>query len=57
MLRQVRFVTKRTIEDMTRGMHPINFEVIKKRIADDLGRFLFQQTAKRPIVLPVLLGV
>lgn len=57
MLRQARFITKRTIEDMAQGMHPIDFEVIKRQISDDLGRFLLQETAKRPIVLPVLLGV
>jgi len=57
LLRQARYITKKSIEDMSKGMHPINFDFIKKRVADDLGRFLLQQTAKRPIVVPVLLGV
>jgi ribonuclease J len=57
LLRQARYITKKHIEDTTHGMHPINFEFVKKRITDDLGRFLLQQTAKRPIVLPVILGV
>jgi len=57
MLQQSRYITKKSIEAQTVGMHPINFEFVKKKVADDLGRFLFQQTAKRPMVLPVLLGV
>jgi len=57
MLQQARYITKKSIESQTVGMHPINFEFVKKKVADDLARFLFQQTAKRPMVLPVLLGV
>ncbi|HEC30738.1 MAG TPA: ribonuclease J [Candidatus Yonathbacteria bacterium] len=57
MLQQARYITKKSIESQTKGMRPINFEFVKKKVADDLGRFLFQQTAKRPMVLPVLLGV
>jgi len=57
LLRQARYITKKTIEDITVGMNPINFDHLKKEMADNVGRFLLQQTAKRPIVLPVLIGV
>src|SRR5581483_8325739 len=57
LLRQARFVIKKTIEENTAGMHPINFEYVKNNVADAVGKFLFQKTAKRPIVIPVLLGV
>ncbi len=57
LLRQARFIIKKTIEDTTAGMHPMNFDYVKDVVTDQTGRFLFQQTAKRPIVLPVILGV
>jgi len=57
LLRQARYITKKTIENTSIGMNPINFDPIKREITDSVGKFLFQQTAKRPIVLPVLIGV
>jgi len=57
LLRQARYITKKTIEDISVGMNPINFDPLKREITDNVGKFLFQQTAKRPIVLPVLIGV
>jgi ribonuclease J len=57
LLRQSRYIIKKTIEDTTESMNPINFDYLKTVVTDTLGRFLFQQTAKRPIILPVILGV
>jgi len=57
LLRQARYITKKSIEDITAGMNPIEFDFIKGQISDQLSAFLLQQTAKRPIVLPVLIGV
>ncbi len=57
LLQQSRFIIKKTIEDSVAGMNPINFEYVKNIVVDNIGRYLFQQTAKRPIVLPVILGV
>lgn len=57
LLRQARFITKKTIENAAKDMHPIDFEILKKRTTDELERFLIQETAKRPMVLPVILGV
>jgi ribonuclease J len=57
LLRQSRFIIKKTIEDSVTGMNPINFEYVKNLVVDNIGRYLFQTTAKRPIVLPVILGV
>ncbi|MES2088264.1 MAG: ribonuclease J [Patescibacteria group bacterium] len=57
LLHQTRIIIKKTIEDTTAGMNPINFEYVKNVLTDNVGRFLFQKTAKRPIVIPVLLGV
>lgn len=57
LLRQARFLIKKTIEDSTSGMNPINFDFVKANVTDELSKFLFQETAKRPIVIPVILGV
>ncbi len=57
LLSQARLVIKKTVEDTTKGMNPINFDFVKSNLADNVGRFLFQKTAKKPIVIPVILGV
>ena len=57
LLAQARMVIKKTVESTTAGMNPINFDFVKSNLADDVGRFLFQKTAKKPIVIPVILGV
>ena len=57
LLQEARYIIKKTVEDATRGMRPINFEYLKEIVADAVSRFLFQKTAKRPIVIPVILGV
>jgi len=57
LLREARHITKKTIEDSTIGMNPINVEFVKGTVTDALSRFLFQSTAKRPLVIPVLLGI
>lgn len=57
LLRQARIIIKKTIEDNSVGMNPINFDFIKDVVTDNIARFLFQKTAKRPIVIPVILGV
>lgn len=57
LLGQTRLIIKKSIEEATRGMNPINFDYIKGNVTDAVSHFLFQKTAKRPIVIPVILGV
>ena len=57
LLHQTRIIIKKTVEQTTAGMHPINFDYVKEQLTDAVSRFLFQKTNKRPIVIPVLLGV
>jgi len=57
LLHQVRLIIKKTIEDGAKGMHPINFDAIKTALGDNISKFLFQKTAKRPLVIPVLLSI
>lgn len=57
LLNHTRLIVKKTIEEGTKGMNPINFDFIKNNVTDVVSRFLSQKTAKRPIVIPVILGV
>lgn len=57
LLRQARIMTKHKIEEATSRMHPINFDYIKNLIRDEVGKYLFQKTHHRPLVLPVLIEV
>lgn len=57
LLQQTRVIIKKTVEDATTGMNPINFEYVKSNVTDAVSRFLFQKTAKKPIVIPVILGM
>ena len=57
LLSAARMVIKKSVENTTHNMNPINFDFVKSNLADDVGRFLFQKTAKKPIVIPVILGV
>lgn len=57
LLREARYIIKRSIERNIEGTNPINFDHIKNIVTEDVSRFLFQQTAKKPIVIPVLLGI
>ncbi len=57
LLGHTRLIIKKTIEESTHGMNPINFDFVKGAVTDTVSRFLFQKTAKRPIVIPVVLGV
>ena len=57
LLRGARHIIRKTIEENTAGMHPINFEYVKNNLTDTVSKYLFQKTAKRPIVIPVVLGV
>jgi ribonuclease J len=57
LLHQVRIIIKKTIEDGTASMNPVNFDNIKTNLGDNISKFLFQKTAKRPLVIPVLLSI
>jgi len=57
LLHQVRLIIKKTVETETSGIVPVNFDGIKTALGDNISKFLFQKTAKRPIVIPVLLSI
>ncbi len=57
LLGETRVIVKKAIYDTTKNANPINFEYVKQNIAEQVGRFLLQKTNKRPIVIPVVLGL
>ncbi len=57
LLGQARIIIKKSVENATRGMNPINFDYVKEQVTKDVTRFLFQKTEKKPIIIPVILGV
>ncbi|MCX6717164.1 MAG: ribonuclease J [Candidatus Taylorbacteria bacterium] len=56
LLKHTRFLIKKTVEEGAHG-NPINFDMLKEQITDNVSRYLFQQTAKKPMVIPVVIGV
>ena len=65
LLRQVRIIIKKTVEDITakmpaspsQGGNPVDFDYIKNGLGETVSKFLYQKTAKRPLVIPVILSV
>ncbi len=55
LLRQTRILTKRTIETYSKQMDPNNLENLKNTVAETVSKYLLQKTAKRPLVIPVIL--
>lgn len=57
LLREARNIIKHTIEKNIQGKQQIDFDVLKETVSKEISHFLFQQTAKEPLVIPVILGV
>jgi ribonuclease J len=57
LLTETRHIIKKTIESSALGMKPIDFDYVKNNVADAISKYLFQKTAKKPMVIPVIIGV
>ncbi|MEK7178783.1 MAG: ribonuclease J, partial [Patescibacteria group bacterium] len=57
LFKEARDEVKKTVERTIVGMHPINFDYLKGVLTDKVSKYLFQKTNKRPIVIPVILGI
>ncbi len=65
LLRQVRIMIKKSIEDATAKMPPrtngpdgqLDFDYVKSGLGETVSKFLYQKTGKRPLVIPVILSV
>ena len=56
LLQQARYVTQKTIEKNIEQTGKIDYDNIKNQVTTSVKKFLLQQTNKRPMVLPVILG-
>lgn len=57
MLNEARILIKKTIEDSTHNMNPIDLDYVKNNLTDVMAGFLFTRTNKAPMVIPVLIGM
>lgn len=57
MLNQARLLIKKTVEDSTKNMNPVDLDYVKNQLSDTVAGFLFSRTNKAPMVIPVLIGV
>jgi ribonuclease J len=57
LLNEARLLIKKTIEDSTNGMNPVDLDYVKNNVTDVIAGFLFQRTNKAPMVIPVLIGM
>ncbi len=57
LLNEARLLIKKTIEDSTRGMNPVDLDYVKNNLSDVMAGFLFARTNKAPMVIPVLIGM
>ncbi|MEK7452928.1 MAG: ribonuclease J [Patescibacteria group bacterium] len=56
MLHEVRGIIRKTIEANTK-IHPIDIQFVTEEVRESVGKFLFQHTKRRPMVLPVIVRV
>lgn len=57
LLNEARILIKKTIEDSTHGMNPVDLDYVKNNVTDVMAGFLFSRTNKAPMVIPVLIGM
>jgi ribonuclease J len=57
LLRQVRIIIKKGVEDGAIRNNPIDLDSIKANLGETVSKFLYQKTAKRPLVIPVVLSI
>lgn len=57
LLHEVRLLIKDTVEKSTKSQNPISIDYVKDNITDTVSKFLMQRTAKRPMVIPVILTI
>ncbi|PIZ87096.1 hypothetical protein COX93_02215, partial [Candidatus Nomurabacteria bacterium CG_4_10_14_0_2_um_filter_30_12] len=56
LLRQVRIIIKKGVDDVVIKNNQVDLDYIKSNLGETVSKFLFQKTAKRPLVIPVVLS-
>ena len=57
LLRQVRIIIKKGVDDVVIKNNQVDLDYIKSNLGETVSKFLFQKTAKRPLVIPVVLSI
>ncbi len=57
LLRQVRIIIKKGVEEGNINRGPVDLDYIKANLGETVSKFLYQKTAKRPLVIPVVLSI
>ncbi|MCX6751598.1 MAG: ribonuclease J [Candidatus Nomurabacteria bacterium] len=57
LLRQVRIIIKKSVEDVSTRNNIVDLDNIKANLGETVSKFLYQKTAKRPLVIPVVLSI
>jgi ribonuclease J len=57
LLHEVRLLIRETADASTKGMNPFNLDIVKDNVTDAVSKYLLQKTAKRPMVIPVILTI
>lgn len=57
LLRQVRIIIKKGVEDGYIKTNSTDLDYIKANLGETVSKFLYQKTAKRPLVIPVVLSI
>jgi len=57
LLRQVRIIIKKEVEDVAVRNNLVDLDNIKSNLGETVSKFLYQKTAKRPLVIPVVLSI
>ena len=57
LLRQVRIIIKKGVEDVAVRNNLVDLDNIKSNLGETVSKFLYQKTAKRPLVIPVVLSI
>ncbi len=57
LLRQVRIMIKKSVESGAQKIDRNHLENIKADLGENISKFLYQKTGKRPLVIPVILSI
>ena len=57
LLSEARVLIKKTIENNSDHMNPLDLDYLKDQLTDTMSGFLMQKTNKTPMVIPVLIGI
>lgn len=57
LLSETRDLVRKVVKDTGKGRRSINFDHLKSNLTDEVRSFLLNKTGKRPLVIPVVLGV